>query len=86
MFPNHRFLPLYSVTLQTRLLETKTASMVSNVFAVWLLVCVSRALALNFTIAGGQIFTPGFAILDSPQPGTPMGGGKFVLVTSEPGI
>ncbi|KAK6208237.1 hypothetical protein LQW54_007019 [Pestalotiopsis sp. IQ-011] len=35
---------------------------------------VTRAAALNFTISNGQIFTPGFAILDSPQPGTPMGG------------
>ncbi|KAI0842015.1 hypothetical protein F5Y06DRAFT_258830 [Hypoxylon sp. FL0890] len=35
---------------------------------------VSRAVALNFTIAGGQIFTPGFAVLDAPQPGTPLGG------------
>ncbi|ROW11024.1 hypothetical protein VMCG_01218 [Cytospora schulzeri] len=35
---------------------------------------VSRALGQNFTISNGQIYTPGFAILDSPQPGTPMGG------------
>ena len=34
--------------------------------------------ALDFTIAGGQIFTPGFAVLDAPQPGTPLGGGKFI--------
>jgi hypothetical protein len=33
------------------------------------------ALAANFTIFNGQIFTPGFAILDAPQPGTPLGGG-----------
>ncbi|KAI0125993.1 hypothetical protein BJ170DRAFT_457053 [Xylariales sp. AK1849] len=48
--------------------------MASIPFAVCLLVFVSRVLALNFTISGGQIFTPGFAILDSPQPGTPLGG------------
>lgn len=36
---------------------------------------VSQTLGLNFTIANGQIFTPGFAILDAPQPGTPLGGG-----------
>ncbi|KAK4170239.1 hypothetical protein QBC43DRAFT_2429 [Cladorrhinum sp. PSN259] len=30
--------------------------------------------ALNFTIANGQIYTPGLAILNSPQPGTPLGG------------
>lgn len=36
---------------------------------------VTPALCQNFTIANGQIFSPGFAVLDSPQPGTPMGGG-----------
>jgi hypothetical protein len=77
VFPNYRFLLVFGVTAN-RLPETETASMVSNLLAVWLLVCISRALALNFTIAGGQIFTPGFAILDSPQPGTPLGGGKFM--------
>ncbi|CAK7242245.1 MAG: hypothetical protein STHCBS139747_003726 [Sporothrix thermara] len=30
--------------------------------------------AASFTIANGQIYTPGFAVVDSPQPGTPMGG------------
>ncbi|KAH6646309.1 hypothetical protein BKA67DRAFT_664154 [Truncatella angustata] len=35
---------------------------------------VARSAALNFTISNGQIFTPGFAVLDSPQPGTPLGG------------
>ncbi|KAK5663244.1 hypothetical protein OQA88_3671 [Cercophora sp. LCS_1] len=29
---------------------------------------------LSFTIANGQIFTPGLAIVDAPQPGTPLGG------------
>ncbi|KAL2209857.1 hypothetical protein CC79DRAFT_1365274 [Sarocladium strictum] len=28
----------------------------------------------NFTIHNGQIFTPGFTVLNSPQPETPMGG------------
>ncbi|KAJ9139191.1 WD40 repeat-like protein [Pleurostoma richardsiae] len=28
----------------------------------------------NFTVSNGQIFTPGFAIVDAPQPGTPLGG------------
>ncbi|KAI3343180.1 hypothetical protein F4824DRAFT_444759 [Ustulina deusta] len=37
--------------------------------------CVASALAADFVISGGQIFTPGFAILDAPQPGTPLGGG-----------
>ncbi|KAK4230635.1 hypothetical protein QBC38DRAFT_356625 [Podospora fimiseda] len=30
--------------------------------------------ALSFTVANGQIYTPGLAILNSPQPGTPLGG------------
>ncbi|CAK7226098.1 hypothetical protein SBRCBS47491_006113 [Sporothrix bragantina] len=30
--------------------------------------------AINFTISNGQIYTPGFAIVDAPQPGTPLGG------------
>ncbi|KAK6865982.1 hypothetical protein PG995_002510 [Apiospora arundinis] len=39
-----------------------------------LLLLASQSLALSFTISNGQIFTPGFAILDAPQPGTPLGG------------
>ncbi|KAJ5272609.1 Mannosyltransferase 1 CMT1 [Penicillium angulare] len=31
----------------------------------------------NFTIVNGQIYTPGLAIVDAPQPYTPLGGGKF---------
>ncbi|ROW01677.1 hypothetical protein VSDG_02057 [Cytospora chrysosperma] len=34
----------------------------------------AQALGQEFTIYDGQIFTPGFAVLDSPQPWTPMGG------------
>jgi hypothetical protein len=30
----------------------------------------------NYTIINGQIFTPGLAIVDAPQPNTPLGGGK----------
>ncbi|KAH6697377.1 hypothetical protein F5X68DRAFT_4234 [Plectosphaerella plurivora] len=30
--------------------------------------------ARNFTISNGQIYTPGLAIVNAPQPGTPMGG------------
>lgn len=41
-----------------------------------LLLLASQSQAAIFTIANGQIFTPGFAILDAPQPGTPLGGGK----------
>ncbi len=36
------------------------------------------ASGLNFTVAGGQIYTPGLAIVDAPQPGTPEGGGSFL--------
>ncbi|KAF5616554.1 retinal short-chain dehydrogenase reductase [Fusarium sp. NRRL 52700] len=38
------------------------------------LLLVGRALALNFTISNGQIFTPGFVVLDAPQPNAPLGG------------
>ncbi|KAK3300427.1 uncharacterized protein B0H64DRAFT_369684 [Chaetomium fimeti] len=39
-----------------------------------LLAGAQMASALNFTIANGQIFTPGLVIVDAPQPGTPLGG------------
>lgn len=35
-----------------------------------------RGAAQNFTIHNGQIFTPGFAVLNAPQPNTPLGGGE----------
>ncbi|KAI0523761.1 hypothetical protein F5B22DRAFT_633870 [Xylaria bambusicola] len=35
---------------------------------------LASASAADFVISNGQIFTPGFAILDAPQPGTPLGG------------
>ncbi len=55
--------------------------MISLLFPHWtgglvLLAAAGMASGLNFTIAGGQIFTPGMAVLDSPQPGTPLGGGQ----------
>jgi hypothetical protein len=43
------------------------------------LLLAGRALGLNFTISNGQIFTPGFVVLDAPQPNTPLGGGKLTL-------
>jgi hypothetical protein len=50
-----------------------------------LLAFAARCTALNFTTCcGGQIFTPGFAVVDAPQPGTPLGGGTF-LWFREPG-
>ena len=33
----------------------------------------------NFTIVNGQIYTPGLAIIDAPQPFTPEGGGQTFL-------
>ncbi|KAI1145498.1 hypothetical protein F4825DRAFT_443683 [Nemania diffusa] len=41
---------------------------------VLLSLLAASTLALDFVTSGGQIFTPGFAILDAPQPGTPLGG------------
>ncbi|KAI5466126.1 hypothetical protein BGZ63DRAFT_470134 [Mariannaea sp. PMI_226] len=38
------------------------------------LLLAQRTLAANFTISNGQIFTPGFVVVDSPQPNTPLGG------------
>jgi hypothetical protein len=38
----------------------------------------AHATGQNFTVSNGQIFTPGFAILDAPQPGTPEGGGAII--------
>lgn len=34
---------------------------------------------VNFTIVNGQVYTPGLAIVDAPQPNTPLGGGKWTL-------
>lgn len=45
--------------------------------ALLLALVASPGSALVFTESNGQIFTPGFAVLDAPQPGTPLGGGKF---------
>jgi len=43
--------------------------------AALLLLCGAVAVhASNFTIINGQIFTPGLAIVDAPQPDTPEGG------------
>lgn len=43
------------------------------------LALAARARSENFTIINGQIFTPGLAIVDAPQPNTPLGGGKFSI-------
>jgi hypothetical protein len=34
-------------------------------------------------IVNGQIYTPGIAIVDAPQPNTPLGGGKYLHFTHE---
>jgi hypothetical protein len=38
--------------------------------------------AQEFLIANGQIFTPGLAIVNAPQPGTPLGGGGLSSTSS----
>ncbi|KFY04649.1 hypothetical protein O988_00641 [Pseudogymnoascus sp. VKM F-3808] len=38
------------------------------------LMLAATAQGENFTIINGQIFTPGLAIVDAPQPNTPLGG------------
>lgn len=49
--------------------------------AGWLSLIVGHVLAQQtFTESNGQIFTPGFAVVDSPQPGTPLGGGSFTKI------
>ncbi|KAF4469756.1 wd40 repeat [Fusarium albosuccineum] len=45
--------------------------------AAGLLLLASQALAEDFTISNGQIFTPGFVVLNAPQPDTPLGGGNY---------
>ena len=35
---------------------------------------------MAFTVVNGQIYTPGLAIVDAPQPNTPLGGGKYRFV------
>lgn len=54
-------------------------------YPVALLSLLSKVAAVDFTIAGGQIFTPGFAVLDAPQPGTPLGGGMCLYYTQKHG-
>jgi hypothetical protein len=34
----------------------------------------------NFTIVNGQLYTPGLAIVDAPQPYTPLGGGTSIFL------
>jgi hypothetical protein len=46
-----------------------------------LTVFAAQGSAVTFTIAGGQIFTPGLSVLNAPQPGTPLGGGKYQITS-----
>jgi hypothetical protein len=55
--------------------------MVSSRQLTAVLLLAGRALAENFTISNGQILTPGFVVLDAPQPNTPLGGGKLALTS-----
>ncbi|KAF7539483.1 hypothetical protein G7Z17_g12404 [Cylindrodendrum hubeiense] len=48
--------------------------MVSIRWLVTALLLVQQSLAENFTTSNGQIFTPGFVVLNAPQPNTPLGG------------
>lgn len=47
-----------------------------------LLVLAGQSLAGNFTISNGQIFTPGFVVLNAPQPDTPLGGGRYYALNT----
>jgi hypothetical protein len=44
-------------------------------YGIIVLGLLSRALNAQ-QIVNGQIYTPGIAIVDAPQPNTPLGGGK----------
>ncbi|KAF3935334.1 hypothetical protein ABW19_dt0208224 [Dactylella cylindrospora] len=52
--------------------------LIAGVWMILSLVTSSHA-AINFTIIGGQIFTPGLAIVNAPQPFTPLGGRKSLF-------
>lgn len=51
---------------------------------VALLTSPSLAAAQSFTTSNGQIFTPGFVVLNAPQPGTPLGGGAYYKLATAP--
>lgn len=44
----------------------------------WLLLAFAGWLRAQ-EIVNGQIYTPGIAIVDAPQPNTPEGGGRFAM-------
>ncbi|KAL2154782.1 hypothetical protein VTH82DRAFT_3458 [Thermothelomyces myriococcoides] len=49
-------------------------SIITSYTIAALVFAASISSAAEFTIANGQIFTPGLVIVDAPQPGTPLGG------------
>jgi hypothetical protein len=51
------------------------ATVVAGIFMLGLLTTGLNAQQ----IVNGQIYTPGIAIVDAPQPNTPLGGGGFIL-------
>jgi hypothetical protein len=53
--------------------------MMKSIIVILLCSLIFPANAINFTIINGQIFTPGLAIIDAPQPNTPLGGGAYNL-------
>lgn len=38
----------------------------------------------GFSIINGQVYTPGLAIIDAPQPNTPLGGGNNLELSQTP--
>lgn len=75
MKPNER--PAWG-QMTVLLLELDTLGRFSKSFVTSILLPVSTILTVmgNFTIVNGQVYTPGLAIIDAPQPNTPLGGGK----------
>ena len=55
-----------------------------SAMAVAMVLLAGRGAAHNLTIHNGQIFTPGFAVLNAPQPGTPLGGGESTQIPWQP--
>lgn len=45
--------------------------------SIILFICLCVQGISSQEIVNGQIYTPGIAIVDAPQPNTPLGGGKF---------
>lgn len=51
--------------------------MIPFLMHLFILAVHAAASSNNFTIVNGQVFTPGLAIVDAPQPYTPLGGGEY---------